>query len=246
MPRPSSSKNIEALEIQAEPSRERVPNIAKFAPEPSPQLDKFERLSKEIGRPLSPASASSREKPRSKSTDGQEFSYQVIGSPNETQSPTSAYFSAERLRNSKRHSYVKTWRSHFTLTLGKWLSPRTLPLLLLNCLLDGGGVRGYSQLIILKALMEKVAAIEQSKLDDDGRRVESSFHPLSWEDDKSMKLQKRVVKTRTNTRKKTESLSKEKGKQVEKSSDTNSEGDAGSKFYPHHYFDWIAGTSTGG
>jgi hypothetical protein len=94
--------------------------------------------------------------------------------------------------------------------------------------------------------MDKVAIIEQNKVDDEGRRVESSFHPLSWQHDKTIMLQKRTTKRRSNSGKNSRSLRNGKGKQIEKASDTSSEEEARARFYPYHYFDWIAGTSTGG
>lgn len=116
---------FEVSEMQAGPSKESAQNAAKFAPEPSPQLDRFEIISREIGRPLSSASVSSIERPRErrrpKSIAGQEFSYEIIGRSSETQSPTSAHHSAERLRSGKLYSYEKIWRNNFILTLGKLL-----------------------------------------------------------------------------------------------------------------------------
>jgi hypothetical protein len=121
---------FEVSEMQAGPSKESVQNTAKFALEPSPQLDRFDIISREIGRPLSSASVSSRERPgerrRPISIAGQEFSYEIIGHSGATQSPTSAYYSAEQLRSRKLYSYEKLWRNNFILTLGKWFHRTTL------------------------------------------------------------------------------------------------------------------------
>jgi hypothetical protein len=108
-------------QTEAGPSAEHTKS-RKLAPVSSSQLDKFERLSREHGRPLSSSSTNSRDRHRnhrrSQSTEGQEFSYAKIGAPNETQSPTSALFSAERLKSRKLRDYVRIWRSNYILTLG--------------------------------------------------------------------------------------------------------------------------------
>ena len=85
--------------------------------------------------------------------------------------------------------------------------------------LDGGGIRGYSALLILQELMNVIKKLEKSHPDG---AAESSYHPLPW-----------------NPLYATDSR-------------TGGEADPGSQYVesarwlPCHYFDYIAGTSTGG
>ncbi|MCJ1404368.1 hypothetical protein MMC11_007593 [Xylographa trunciseda] len=78
--------------------------------------------------------------------------------------------------------------------------------------LDGGGIRSYSTLLILKALMDKVEELEKRR----DPEVNSSAWPL-----------------RLNNYRTTED-------------DPNPHLHAESMYLPHHYFDYIGGTSTGG
>ena len=91
--------------------------------------------------------------------------------------------------------------------------------------LDGGGIRGYSALLILRELMEAIGEQERSYPDGpdvaDGPAV-SSYHPLlpnllAATDDESLE---RLGAAKSPT--------------------------ASSPWLPCHYFDYIAGTSTGG
>ena len=99
--------------------------------------------------------------------------------------------------------------------------------------LDGGGVRGYSTLIILNELMSKIEAIERSHQEP----ANSSFHPKSpvsfgFEDAEVTPEQQRKRWT----------IGKAKDKQKQTLPKVKPE----ESFYPCHYFDYIFGTSTGG
>lgn len=81
--------------------------------------------------------------------------------------------------------------------------------------IDGGGIRGYSSLLIIKALMEKIAELESIHSDP----ALTSFHPLS----------PLPSPTPSNS-----------------SADSDQTQAEPSQWLPCHYFDYMAGTSTGG
>lgn len=86
--------------------------------------------------------------------------------------------------------------------------------------LDGGGIRGYSSLLILRALMKAIGEIERKWPSDP---AESSFHPLEPPSEDSDALHRYP---RINI--------------------SHIERNATSPWLPCHYFDYMAGTSTGG
>lgn len=89
--------------------------------------------------------------------------------------------------------------------------------------LDGGGVRGLGSLLILQELMNKVGD-EEKRLDREDGCAESSFSPC-------------LYKPRALTDSSEDGIP----------SATNSEGLPNSSLYlPCHYFNYAAGTSTGG
>ena len=106
--------------------------------------------------------------------------------------------------------------------------------------------------------MDEVARIERSRPDEDGNAVESSFHPCLPVDDKSIVRPKekhrrrRRMKKEASTNGQTNGDAEKrngKGKEVERHPNSPLSGEAQEelgKFYPYHYFDYIAGTSTGG
>ncbi|KAL9044610.1 MAG: hypothetical protein Q9214_002264 [Letrouitia sp. 1 TL-2023] len=89
--------------------------------------------------------------------------------------------------------------------------------------LDGGGVRGYSSLLILQQLMKTISSIEQ-----ENPNVRSSVHPLKPKDYEY----RRDIERRTTGESPPELA-------FEHASES-------SRYLPCHYFDYIAGTSTGG
>ena len=94
---------------------------------------------------------------------------------------------------------------------------------------DGGGIRGYGSLLILRALMEKVG-IEERRMDP---AVKSSFSPGMYKPTK-IGFRKRY----------TENVGSYEASTVTETDPSGLSNDA--LFLPCHYFDYGAGTSTGG
>jgi hypothetical protein len=96
-------------------------------------------------------------------------------------------------------------------------------------LADGGGIKGYGSLLILKELMRRVGVYEKH-LDS---RTESSFYPGIYKP--------RVLESEEGSRPQTA------GSQQRPIVPTPTEGlNEGDLFLPCHYFNYIGGTSTGG
>ena len=94
------------------------------------------------------------------------------------------------------------------------------------CLIDGGGIRGYSALLIIKNLMEKIQQVEQTWENGDNMGdgpAYSSYYPAD---------PVQAISTDSSSDSQT--------------SDDISQIAASSLFLPCHYFDYMAGTSTGG
>ena len=85
--------------------------------------------------------------------------------------------------------------------------------------LDGGGIRGYSALLILQELMSVIKKLERNHPEGP---AESSYHPLSWNP---------LYATDSRT---------------DGQADPESRHAESARWLPCHYFDYIAGTSTGG
>lgn len=115
------------------------------------------------------------------------------------------------------------WSRDTVLTLGVWRNDLETDELLIMCA-DGGGVRGYSSLLILKAIMARVEAHEQ-RLDSN---VECSAHPFQHRKcERIPPAPTRASTLRPNER-------------------NAAVAEANPKFLPAHYFNYIGGASTGG
>ncbi|KAG8532208.1 uncharacterized protein KY384_003849 [Bacidia gigantensis] len=111
-------------------------------------------------------------------------------------------------------------------SLVPWYVFRTLNLspALINIIVDGGGIRGYSALLIIGELMKKIKHIEQNMPpgpDPWDGPAHSSYHPVDPDQEMSTDSD-------------------------DSASDSASKMAESSAFLPCHYFDYIAGTSTGG
>ena len=94
--------------------------------------------------------------------------------------------------------------------------------------LDGGGVRGYSTLMILRALMIKIAEIEM----EGNSPSSTSVHPLNPRQRRPVQVSPLRIDT----------LRRSGSPEVA----THAPPSACAHYLPAHYFDYLAGTSTGG
>lgn len=96
--------------------------------------------------------------------------------------------------------------------------------------------------------MEKVARIERDT-PIEGDQVDSSYYPIPWSE-----VPRGARSSGNQTGRSHTNGSSRNGNANGQMINDNGRGDAAhveglkehSRFYPHHYFDWIAGTSTGG
>lgn len=130
-------------------------------------------------------------------------------------------------KSSNQPSQDNPWRSKTVLTFGLFRPFMDFGWLLIPRV-DGGGVRGYSSLLILRELMDQIKRLETR---DQADPAESSAHPLQHRARARERLQSARTRTRT--------------LQSNRSS-TSSVAGHRSRFLPAHYFDYIGGTSTGG
>lgn len=137
--------------------------------------------------------------------------------------------STNQSEHSMSFEQTRPWDQKAILSLGKSWSGESADRvrgIWLTWLIDGGGIRGYSSLLILQALMTKIKDIEQSqpagKEEWEGP-ADSSYHPVDA-----------VQATSTDSG------------SISETSDVSSTANKSSQFLLCHYFDYMAGTSTGG
>ncbi|KAK4957349.1 hypothetical protein LTR10_005311 [Elasticomyces elasticus] len=93
--------------------------------------------------------------------------------------------------------------------------------------LDGGGIRGYWSLLVLRQLMDNIS---QRELEHKTCRATHSFHPLPYPEEASQ--------LPLNDAEKREKRMRDPAGKVQGL-------DAARRYLPCHYFDYIGGTSTG-
>src|SRR5271163_2745877 len=103
-------------------------------------------------------------------------------------------------------------------------------------MIDGGGIRGYGSLLILRALMIKIGA-EERRLDP---RTESSFYPCMYKPrSREPELQQRPTGNGSKEVPDPDATTIPVPTPTAKLPDS-------SLFLPCHYFRYASGTSTGG
>ena len=147
-------------------------------------------------------------------------SYDILSGSRDSLTPLLRFF-AHRLRKEE-------WTKQAVISFGM-CTRSALKLDLTK--LDGGGIRGYGSLLILKELMEKIGRIEKA-LDPS---VESSFSPCDYRPTRSMSPEAKAGSAR--------SFPSESDAIIATSSRDLPDS---SLFLPCHYFTYAAGTSTGG
>lgn len=111
---------------------------------------------------------------------------------------------------------------------------------------DGGGIRGYASLWMLKLLMDEIGKIERN---DPVSPHKSSFCPTipapeperNAEGTQSIRPENTGIQTRTSTTDGAEITPQGGASSYVADAPLRTEG-----YLPCHYFDYIAGTSTGG
>lgn len=103
--------------------------------------------------------------------------------------------------------------------------------------LDGGGIRGYSSLLILRELMEYIYEEETRSLSEEEKARHSSYHPHEY-----------IPCVRNNQDNDGDShdwmLETDQG--VTAAGTRNTGCGVRCRYVPAHYFDFVGGTSTGG
>jgi len=118
------------------------------------------------------------------------------------------------------------WETQAVLALGMYYLLYFNFLNVINPKLDGGGIRGYGSLLVLKELMRRIGQ-EENRLD---ANVESSFHP-------------EVFKPTVKENERPRTAGSQQSPVIGTPTANLQEADL---FLPCHYFTYIGGTSTGG
>jgi hypothetical protein len=110
---------VEMPEVDAGPSTKRPSTPESPGLEFAANIEKFERLTQEVGATLSPATSSKGgDHRRPKSINGQHLPWFDIETQVENQSPTRGGFPPQPRKKTKLYEYNKIWRSNYTLSLG--------------------------------------------------------------------------------------------------------------------------------
>lgn len=124
---------------------------------------------------------------------------------------------------------------------------------------DGGGIRGYSSLLIIQELMDLIVNEEEKQFgtDPDGHEGQfdatkhSSYHPNEfqenepYEDGDPRELHETSLRHWLKTKREKELEERSTGHRAATEGEARRHG-LRNRYLPCHYFDYIGGTSTGG
>ena len=124
---------------------------------------------------------------------------------------------------------------------------------------DGGGIRGYSTLLIIQKLMDHIVDEEEKKFGADPDDCEdqfdvnlhSSYHPnefvpnMTYEDGDPRDLPETSLRHWLKIKRKEELEERSTGHRERTEGEARRHG-LRNRYLPCHYFDYIGGTSTGG
>jgi len=147
------------------------------------------------------------------------------------------------LQESHESSEPDPWKSPVLLTFGRFPDIAFSKDYSLTWI-DGGGIRGYSSLLILQSLMAEIAKVEQQTIPP----ATSSASPYLFDSDEA---NAGGASTRTPSMHHSASVKQRELPQALSLRRVKSEPSAkprkdSSQYLPCHYFDYICGTSTGG